>query len=272
MTAILGLNCLDSILMLADTEESLGRDAKSECDKLFRFPFPVKSPTANTGTILTGGAGDTHLIEYVNQKLTRLFSKGITPKTDLFTTLDSFARECFEDSMRGYQGSQLEPPTMEMLIAISIRPQTWLFHWSGNSVILIPAYVHTAIGGGITQLHPMLRDIQFSGTTESMLFLGVRMMRHAKRTVNGVGGKTEAVALFNDGATHFFGTTATQKIEELGENLDYFINMEIYTSVFNVAGDVKDLDKNVKENLGRFPAIMGTYREAYRKILTPSIG
>jgi hypothetical protein len=32
MTAILGLGCLDGILMLADTEESFGPNAKSECD------------------------------------------------------------------------------------------------------------------------------------------------------------------------------------------------------------------------------------------------
>jgi hypothetical protein len=47
-------------------------------------------------------------------------------------------------------------------------------------------------------------------------------MHHAKRAVPGVGGKTEAVALQNDGRTHWFGTIATQKIEELIVNYEAF--------------------------------------------------
>jgi 20S proteasome alpha/beta subunit len=63
MTAILGLSYLDGVLMMGDTEESLGGDSKSECDKLYRFIFP-------SGTVITCGAGDSHLIDCANQELT----------------------------------------------------------------------------------------------------------------------------------------------------------------------------------------------------------
>ena len=47
----------------------------------------------------------------------------------------------------------------------------------------------------------MLRDFQFVPTKETALVCGIRMMYHAKRIIQGVGGKTEAVALMNDGIT-----------------------------------------------------------------------
>jgi hypothetical protein len=55
----------------------------------------------------------------------------------------------------------------------------------------------------------MLRDFQFVPTKETALFCGIRMMHHAKRIVVGVGGKTEAIALLNNGTTIYFGTDNT---------------------------------------------------------------
>lgn len=62
VTAIAGLNYLNGILMLADTEESLGEGAKSECNKLYRFSFP-------NGAVMTGGAGTRILIQCANQEM-----------------------------------------------------------------------------------------------------------------------------------------------------------------------------------------------------------
>lgn len=62
MTAVIGLSFLDGILMMADTEESTSVYTKSECDKLYRFLFPA-------GTVVTGGAGESFLIDCANQEL-----------------------------------------------------------------------------------------------------------------------------------------------------------------------------------------------------------
>jgi hypothetical protein len=64
MTAIIGFNYLDGALMLADTEETLGTDAKSECDKLSPFNFAIrcKDGKQKVAMVVTGGAGDSHLI------------------------------------------------------------------------------------------------------------------------------------------------------------------------------------------------------------------
>jgi hypothetical protein len=69
MTAIIGFTCFDSVLMMADTEEST-KQGKSSCDKLYHFPSP-------SGYVLTGGAGDAHLIDCANQELQKFFCEGL---------------------------------------------------------------------------------------------------------------------------------------------------------------------------------------------------
>jgi hypothetical protein len=277
MTAILGLHHLDGILMMADTEESLGRDAKSECDKLERFIFKLGN---NIGIVLTGGAGDSHLIECANQELQRLFSAGIKQGAEVLQVLNDFAGSFFKRSIQGYKGFHPDyVPQFDMLIAVNIRPMTWLFKWHRDRVLLVPPLTHTSIGAGEAQIHPMLRDCQLSGLDEVVLFLGLRMMFYAKRQVVGVGQKTEAISLQNDGITHFWGTDTTAKIEALVSNLDRFLIQYLYTSLPHISATrisasavltARDVEKNVNKNLANLPRVMRMYRREYKKILTQS--
>ncbi len=139
MTAILGLSYLDGVLMMADTEESLGGDAKSECDKLYRFSFP-------SGTVVTGGAGDSHLIECANQDLHQFFARTVkTTPGEILEALNGFALKLFEETVSPLRGFQYEPG-LEMLIAVNCNKQsTLLFKWAQNRVIWIAPPQHTSI-------------------------------------------------------------------------------------------------------------------------------
>jgi 20S proteasome alpha/beta subunit len=270
MTAILGMNYLDGVLMMADTEETTSSFTKSECDKLCRFIFPI-------GTVITGGAGDGHLIECANQEMHQFFAKGggqspdvkWTPE-DILAALNTFAQNFFRETIGQYEGLAADlVPNFAMLVAVNYEKRSYLFRWEGNRVVFIPSPLHASIGSGMIQLNPMLRDVQFSASKESMLFLGVRMMFHAKRIVQAVGGKTEAIALENAGTTHYFGMEAAQKVEDLVINLEKFLNLFVYTSVSNIFTPVKNLDKNVEEGFAQLPDLLRKYREEYRAILTP---
>ena len=92
-----------------------------------------------------------------------------------------------------------------------------------NKVLWIAPSHHECIGSGVWQLHPMLRDFQFVPTKETALVCGIRMMYHAKRIIQGVGGKTEAVALMNEGSTLYYGTANTALIEDLAANFEEFL-------------------------------------------------
>lgn len=269
MTAILGLSYLDGVLMMADTEESLGGDAKSECDKLYRFSFP-------SGTVVTGGAGDSHLIECANQDLHQFFARTVkTTPGEMLEALNGFALNFFEETVSPLRGFRYEPG-LEMLIAVNCNKQsTLLFKWAQNRVIWIAPPQHTSIGSGVVQIHPMLRDVQFVASKECMLFHGLRMMYHAKRAVVGVGGKTEAFALQNDGATHSFGTIATQKIEELIINYEQFKTTLLDGNVSTIAVTDKriepEMEVNVEKSFGELPRLLKIYRQAYKDILKPQL-
>jgi hypothetical protein len=269
MTAILGLTFFGGVLMMSDTEETLGGNAKSTCDKLYRFIFSYGSLP---GTVICGGAGDSHLIECANQEMQKFFCSELKDGDDILSSLNNFARNFFEETMRGYQGIVYElVPRFEMLIALNIKNnQTRLFCWKENRVLMLPADGHFSIGTGVAQIHPMLRDIQRIGRCDNMLFHGVRMMYHAKRAVTGVGGKTVAMALYDEAMTEYFGTEATEKIENLASNLDQFVNSVIYSDISAVRQDVQELDENINNSLAELPRIMNIYRDSYAKIIAPS--
>ena len=255
--------------MMADTEESLGGDAKSECDKLYRFIFP-------SGTLITGGAGDSHLIDCANQDLHQFFAGKvkITPE-EILATLSDFAAKFFEETISPLKGLEYEPG-LEMLIAVNCnKKSTLLFKWKHDRVIWIAPPQHTSIGAGVIQINPMLRDVQFVASKECMLLHGLRMMYHAKRAVVGVGGKTEAVALQNDGATHWFGTIATQKIEELIINYEHFKTSILDGNISTIAVTDQRIEPEMEVNVEKFfadlPGLLKVYRQAYKDILKPQL-
>jgi hypothetical protein len=272
MTAILGFNYLDGVLMMADTEETTSFATKSDTDKLYRFIFPI-------GTVITGGAGDAHLIECANQELHTFFAQGgcqnpdtVSTPQDILDGLNQFAQKFFQETTAQYAGFNLDSvPGFDMLIAVNYNKRSLLFRWTHNRVRWILPERHASIGSGATQIHPMLRDFEVAATKESTLFTGLRMMYHAKRTVQGVGGRTEAVALQHDGKTHYFGTDNTEKVESLVVNFEQFINKFLYLMISNISPGVAELEENFERGLTDIPAILRTYREQYREILAEQL-
>src|SRR5258708_2550290 len=110
MTAILGFNHLDGVLMLADSEEVTSYESKSECDKIERFICPI-------GTVITGGAGDSHLIACANQELLA-FMRQMKPEHDVIAEITNFAASFWEEAIGPYRGFVKDYiPDFEMLIA-----------------------------------------------------------------------------------------------------------------------------------------------------------
>lgn len=270
MTAILGFTCLDCVLMMADTEETTSHYTKSDCDKLFRFNAP-------SGTVITGGAGDAHLIDCANQQLQKYISGGMPGTPDVELTgelvlqgLNIFAQKYFSETTAAYAMAGMNPlPEFELLIAVNIlRKQTYLFKLCRNTVLWIAPTRHECIGSGAIQIHPMLRDFQLEPAKETALFCGIRMMHHAKRIIQGVGGKTEAVALMNDGSSVYFGTANTALIEDLAANFEEFLIKFVYTSVSIVSAEA---DANCEKAFRDVPGALKQYRDKYKELIEKPI-
>ena len=269
MTAIIGFTCFDSVLMMADTEESTTQ-GKSSCDKLYHFPSP-------SGYVLTGGAGDAHLIDCANQDLQKFFGEGLpgtspnaplTPQLVL-DGLNIFAQNFFKQTTETYEDVGLDPlHEFALLIAVNIlKKGTYLFKLYLNKVLWIEPPNHKVIGCGDLVIHPMLRDFQFVPQKETALFCGIRMMYQAKNTIPGVSGKTEAVALLNNGSTLHYGTANTALIESLVANFDEYLGKFVYTAVSNVSKDFAEIDENCEKHFQDVPDILKQYRDKYKNLL-----
>jgi len=268
MTAIIGFTCHDSVLMMADTEEST-TEGKSSCDKLYHFTSP-------SGSVLTGGAGDAHLIDCANQELHKFFAAGMPGTPDVPLTpqlvldgLNIFAQKFFKETTETYEDVGLDPlHEFALLIAVNILQKgTYLFNLYLNKVLWIEPPNHKVIGCGDLVIHPMLRDFQFVPQKETALFCGIRMMYHAKNTIPGVSGKTEAVALLNNGSTLYYGTANTALIESLVANFDEYLGKFVYTAVSNVSKEFAEIDENCEKHFQDVPDILKQYRDKYKKLL-----
>lgn len=256
MTAILGFNCTDGVLLLADTEETTSADTKSECNKLTYFNCPH-------GRVLLGGAGNSHYIEYATQYMMRRFLQQPRTWQEIESDLKDISKQVFKDTVGQYKGFPFEliPEDIAFLIAVHSDKNTLLFRWEQGTVTSIPRYLHGSIGVGNIQTQIMLQDVQLSAPVDVMLLHAIRIMRQTKRIVRGCGGKTDAIALHNDGTRGHIFTGVTENIEELIEEFEKFSNNELLILMAN------GFSEETKQHLDNVPTKLMEFREKYRRIM-----
>jgi hypothetical protein len=213
VTAILGFNCSDGILLFADTEGSY-EVTKAECDKL-------KYLKPQFGQIMVATAGTIVDADYAIHRLKRLTVD--TTSKDVGVAIEELAQTIY---------SEVGPLEIDMLLAV--RPwnasKTSMYRWCGN--LVYPIESHACCGSGAIHLDPQLRFIEFTGSADEMLLYGVKLMLEAKRLVQGVGGKTEAILLFHDkGAYKWYASHTISEIEKLMLAMEHYNNRTVISFV-----------------------------------------
>jgi 20S proteasome alpha/beta subunit len=255
MTAILGFTCTDGILLLADTEASfIHSGTKSECDKL-------QYRKANNGMMLCGAAGSGRDIDYATFQLeSRMLQRTPTSGNELYVQIEELTRS-IATSLNRYLD-------IDMLLAV--RPYAFnnvsLYRWSSD--LIYPITGHACSGSGMIQLEPLLRHVDFTGPSDTMLLYAVRLMLDAKRLVQGVGGKTEAAVLYHKEAGYrWFGSDLTQEIEHLVLDMERHNNLALMPCIAGESSDAAHIDQSlaaIGEDVKRF-------RTRYQELVRRSI-
>ncbi|MFZ0333429.1 MAG: hypothetical protein WAN10_08895 [Candidatus Acidiferrales bacterium] len=262
MTAILGFNCADGVLMLADTEEWTSEGTKSECEKIARFV------SQNGGVFLVGGAGDSHFIEYETQRLTDTVQT-FTSWKELYEVLNKEAKTFVKQNLAPYRGLSQEPSGIALLIAAYYQNETALFRWQHDAVSLLPPFSGASVGCGFIQTHPMLQDVKDSRLTcTATLIHGVRIMLHTKRIVRDVGGKTEAMAVYKNGGTQWYGDDTMLHLQNLAAQIEKFHCTGLLPYI---SSDILS-DKDEQHFLGQITLAAREFREEYQRIVKPLAG
>lgn len=252
MTAILALICSDGILMMADTEEAFSPESKGECDKLQAYTRPH-------GQIVMGAAGDSAISEYAMREIGTSILSDPQSWDQIEAALKDLNRRIFRETIGQYKGLPPEviPPYISMLIAIQSAGNTRLFRW--EHTVVRPIGEHTSIGAGISHLQPYLRDTSFVLPSRCMLLFGVHAMSQTKRTVQGCGGKTEAIVLHPDSKRTYFYSDMTTRIEQFVVSLIDYTNKMIWTSVAGFEASDKDLERAFSSLPSQVRRLRGEY-------------
>jgi hypothetical protein len=221
VTAILGFQCSDGVLLFADTEASY-EVTKTECDKLRRIPI------YNSATVLIGTAGTVVDADYASYRLSHLQISTPMSWENVESSLGTLAKDIY---------SECGPLEIDMLLAV--RPwslqKARMYRWCGNFVY--PVESHTCCGSGAIHLDPQLRFLDFSGSSDQMLLYGIKLMLETKRLLQGVGGNTEAILLSHDRNTYkWYGSDTVREMENLVLEMERYTNRTIIPFI---AGDAQ---------------------------------
>ena len=256
VTVIAGFQCLDALLMCADSEQSISRDSKSQTRKIESF-------VAGIAGVAIGGAGDGDLIEYVQHELKQRFERDNPQPDDAEAWLRAFAKDIWNTCVKPYRGFATElVPDVGFLIGLQMKGRHSLYKWERNTVWPVPKNTHTSIGIGVIQSEPLLAELQeFHLPAHQMLLYAVRAMLRAKQLVQGCGGKTEAVLLLNEGLIMRPATMQIDAIEYLVEQMDYVL---LEHCAGFIAGRMRSGDQ---EDLNELLELLKRFKQRYEKIV-----
>lgn len=219
VTAIVGFQCQDALLMCADSEQSIGTEAKSQTRKIDSFG-------TRGGNVAIGGAGDVDFIEYVKHQLREAMHRDPPTPENAHLWMESFAKDVWNAVVRPCRGFPLEEiPRADFLIGLKLKKEYALYKWERNMIHPVPNTEHVSIGSGRTLSEALLAELgSLFLPTHQMLLYAVRVMLRVKQLAQGCGGKTEAVILLRDiPLTMRPATIQIDRIEYLVETRDRFL-------------------------------------------------
>jgi hypothetical protein len=259
VTIIAGFQCVDGIILCADTEQGYGSTSsnKSQTRKARLFPFPG-------GFLAIAGAGDGGLIDYTILSLVRHLGTTQYDLANLESVLNEYARRIFREHIRPYAGFPLDyVPDISFLIAVQTGGQCRLFKWERNYCYAVPPMTHTSIGIGMIQSEQLISEQQFFLPIEQMLLYAVRLMNRVKKLVQGCGGKTEVFSLHADGRANGYGILTVDAIESLTDEIDNFYLEHALAFVANTL----IRPEAVEQELTTHRRSLVDFRERYRNLL-----
>jgi hypothetical protein len=200
VTAIVGFNCQDGVVIAADTEESYGYD-KAYTNKI----FPVEREESR---LCVAGAGSGYLIDYANEQIVSAFDSGPTNANEFQTALSEIMDELYEKKFKYFPVSSRDELRIALLVGVQFASEnsdgTWmqpaLFECQANLVTPIKRTKQSCILGSAEIMKEI--GIQLAGwglDTKLAEWASMYLIHQAKRRVGGVGGKTHVFTMRTDG-------------------------------------------------------------------------
>jgi hypothetical protein len=200
MTAIAGFNCVDGVVLAADTEETYQQDNKAYSHKL----FPVERRHCN---LCVAGSGTAYLIDYAKEKIVSAVESGSSNNADFEARLTELLNSLYREEFSRYPVDSKSQLEIQLLVGVQFVQESdtskWakpaLFECQSNLVTQVPMGRSRILGAG-----ELLKEIAIQlagwGLTASLAeWASIHIIHEAKRRFGGVGGKTHTCTIWTDG-------------------------------------------------------------------------
>ena len=198
MTAIAGFNCVDGVVLAADSEETYG-DLKMYAHKLFPFE-------RDTWRVGIAGAGPSYFIDYAKDKIIAALHGEIRDENDFHDSVSKILDGLYKNEFKRYPSEKPTDLVMQLLVGVQFLNQSdssWtspaLFECQSNLVTKVKLGQSRVFGMGefIKELGVQFADWKL--TAELAEWACICVIYEAKRRFGGVGGKTHVFRMMKDG-------------------------------------------------------------------------
>jgi len=203
VTAIAGFNCIDGVVVAADSEETYGTDDKVYTHKLFPFARP-------TCRACVAGAGSGYLIDYAKEKIIAAIDEGLKSTKEVETAMSRILDGLYRNEFKHFPVDSASHLTIQLLVGVqfvivspldsSVWMEPALFECQSNLVTRVKQQQARIFGAGelLKELGAHFADW---GLTAALAeWASIYLIHDAKRRFTGVGGRTQTFRMMQDGS------------------------------------------------------------------------
>jgi len=194
VTAIVGFNCGDGVVLGADTEESWP-DSKVYTHKI----FPVERPQWK---LAVAGAGIGYLIDYAKDKIVAALHSGLT-SSNVESGLAEVLNRLYSNEFRRYPVAAPHELRVQLLVGIHFTNEPAapsLFECESNLISRVQPGRSRVLGTGELLKEVGVQLAGFGLDVSLAEWASLYIIHQAKQRFGGVGGKTHTFILKNNGS------------------------------------------------------------------------
>ena len=259
MTVVGGFRCSKGVVLLADTQETVGI-SKRQVPKL-RFEETPKAQSALSGgsDLAVAFCGATDNGAFVD-KLVDSAWKAAQWQSDIDSVSDSIAKS-IEETYKHY-GTIYQPgymPNTELIYGVKMNGRSRLFNAVGPAVNEKQQYCTGGLG---TYMADFLAARMYTDglTVQQCVILAAYILFQSKEHVDGCGGKSHIAILREDGPS---GLVDSQRVEAITENLKR-ADSEL-GSLLLASSDLDVSDGDFREQADSVYKFLEVFREEQKK-------
>jgi hypothetical protein len=200
VTAIAGFNCIDGVVLAADSEETFDGGNKVFMHKLFPFTRP-------TWRACVVGSGTGYLIDYAKDKIIAAIHAGLKNEDEVQAALGRLLDGLYSKEFKRYPVDSALQRSIQLLVGVQFANDSNASAWQQPALFECQSNLVTKVslgGARVLGIGEAVKELgaQFATwrlTSDLAEWASIYVIHEAKKRFGGVGGKTHTFRIRQDG-------------------------------------------------------------------------